>query len=160
MIPTLRELRGGASPSKFGGGQSRGEAQLKKTPCINQMIMTLLILCQGEPRHELLLRLPAPLLFPPVHSRHTLRQTARLLCLSSGGQTKTKTKTKTKSSGGQAPQALKSKSMSAGLERTRWRPACSFPGRGLQSRSGSRAGRGRVRPILQVAKPLDLLVLI
>ena len=23
MIPTLREIRGGASPSKFGGGQSR-----------------------------------------------------------------------------------------------------------------------------------------
>ena len=30
MIPTLRQFRGGASPSKFRGGQSRGEAQLKK----------------------------------------------------------------------------------------------------------------------------------
>ena len=136
---------------------------------INQMIMMILSFHQGEPRHELFLRLPAPLLLPPVHSRLTLRQTARLLCLSPGGQApqdkdknkgKDKDKDKDKdiclSSGGQAPRALKSKSLFSGLERTRWRPACSFPWRGLQPRSGRRAGRGRVGPILQVVKPLDL----
>ena len=36
MIPTLREIRGGASPSKFGGASLEtfsGEGQLKKSPC-------------------------------------------------------------------------------------------------------------------------------
>ena len=37
MIPTLRKIRGGASPSKFGGGQSgdivRG-GPVKKSPCM------------------------------------------------------------------------------------------------------------------------------
>ena len=30
MIPTLRKFRGGQSKQIWGGGQSRGEAQLKK----------------------------------------------------------------------------------------------------------------------------------
>ena len=33
VIPTLKKFRGGASRSIFGGGQSRGGGQLKKTPC-------------------------------------------------------------------------------------------------------------------------------
>ena len=33
MIPTLTKFRGGQS-KQIWGGQSRGEAQLKKTPCI------------------------------------------------------------------------------------------------------------------------------
>ena len=38
MIPTLREIRGGASPSKFGGGQSRDifrGGPVKKTTLYN-----------------------------------------------------------------------------------------------------------------------------
>ena len=37
VIPTLREIRGGASPSKFGGGQYRDivrGGQLKKHPVV------------------------------------------------------------------------------------------------------------------------------
>ena len=44
MIPTLREIRGGASPSKFGGGQSRDifrGGPVKKPPCIKSYCSAL-----------------------------------------------------------------------------------------------------------------------
>ena len=45
MIPTLRKFRGGPVQANLGGGQSRGEAQLKKTPC---MRLSGLILVRGD----------------------------------------------------------------------------------------------------------------
>ena len=48
VIPTLREIRGGGSPSKFGGGASletfSGEGQLKKPPCMIYRKIKIMIL--------------------------------------------------------------------------------------------------------------------
>ena len=125
---------------------------------INQMIMMILSIMPRRAQTRALpsTSCPSPPPSSPQQTHTSSDRAPSLLVIRWPDKDKDKDKDICLSSGGQAPRALKSKSLFSGLERTRWRPACSFPWRGLQSRSGRRAGRGRVGPILQVVKPLDL----